>query len=148
MGFLPGNWRQKAQVYEDPYRQICNELYGRGDAYDILKQKNYVEFLTTSFVRGTTFRNCVLLIDEINNMSFHELDSLITRVGPNCRIVFCGDYRQSDLKTNEERSGLKQFIKILNTIRSFTHFEFDINDIVRSGVVKEYIIGKSNLGYV
>ena len=148
MGFLPGNWRQKAQVYEDPYRQICNELYDRGDAYDILKQKNYVEFLTTSFVRGTTFRDCVLLIDEINNMSFHELDSLITRVGPNCRIVFCGDYRQSDLKTNEERSGLKQFIKILNTIRSFTHFEFDINDIVRSGIVKEYIIGKSNLGYV
>ena len=81
-------------------------------------------------------------------MSFHELDSLITRVGPNCRVIFCGDYRQSDLKTNEERSGLKQFIKILNTIRSFTHFEFGIDDIVRSGIVKEYIIEKSKIGYV
>jgi phosphate starvation-inducible PhoH-like protein len=148
MGFLPGNWRQKAQVYEDPYVQICNELYGRGDAYDILKQKNITEFLTTSFVRGTTFRDCILLIDEINNMSFHELDSLITRVGPNCRIIFCGDYRQSDLKTTEERSGLNRFIEILNSIRSFTHFEFGIEDIVRSDVVKEYIIGKNKLNYV
>lgn len=148
IGFLPGNWRQKVQVYEDPYRQICSELYDRGDAYEILKQKNYVEFVPTSFVRGTTFRNSVILVDEINNMNFHELDSVITRVGPNCRVILCGDYRQSDLKSNDERSGLKQFLKVLNNIKSFTHFEFGIEDIVRSGIVKEYIIGKTNLGYV
>ena len=81
-------------------------------------------------------------------MSFHELDSVITRVGPNCRIILCGDYRQTDLKTNDEKAGLKQFLGILNTIESFTHFEFGIEDIVRSGIVKEYIIGKTNLGYV
>ena len=97
MGFLPGNWKQKAQVYEEPYKQIATELFNRGDAYEVLKNKNLVEFLTTSFIRGTTFNNCILLVDEINNMSFHELDSLITRVGKNCRIILCGDYRQSDL---------------------------------------------------
>jgi|TARA_R100000081_G_scaffold90756_1_gene66708 phosphate starvation-inducible protein PhoH len=148
VGFLPGNAKQKVQVYEDPYRQICSELYGRGDAYEILTQKNYIEFLSTSFIRGTTFRNSIILVDEINNMSFHELDSVITRVGPNCRIILCGDYRQTDLKTNDEKAGLKQFLGILNTIESFTHFEFGIEDIVRSGIVKEYIIGKTNLGYV
>ncbi len=148
IGFLPGNWRQKVQVYEDPYKQICNELYDRGDAYEILKQKNYVEFLSTSFVRGTTFRNSVILVDEINNMTFHELDSVITRIGPNCRIIFCGDYRQTDLRFEDERVGLKQFLEILNNIKSFTHFEFGIEDIVRSGIVKEYIIGKTSLGYV
>lgn len=148
IGFLPGNWRQKVEVYEDPYKQICNELYDRGDAYEILKQKNYVEFLSTSFVRGTTFRNSVILVDEINNMNFHELDSVITRVGPNCRIIFCGDYRQTDLRFEDERVGLKQFLEILNNIKSFTHFEFGIEDIVRSGIVKEYIIGKTNSGYV
>ena len=148
IGFLPGNWRQKVQVYEDPYKQICNELYDRGDAYEILKQKNYVEFLSTSFVRGTTFRNSVILVDEINNMTFHELDSVITRIGPNCRIIFCGVYRQTDLRFEDERVGLKQFLEILNNIKSFTHFEFGIEDIVRSGIVKEYIIGKTSLGYV
>ncbi len=116
IGFLPGNSRQKIQVYEDPYRQICSELYGRGDAYEILTQKNYVEFVSTSFIRGTTFRNSIILVDEINNMNFHELDSVITRVGPNCRIILCGDYRQTDLRSRDERAGLKQFLKILNNI--------------------------------
>lgn len=148
IGFLPGNSKQKIQVYEDPYRQICSELYGRGDAYEILNQKNYVDFVSTSFIRGTTFRNSIILVDEINNMNFHELDSVITRVGPNCRIILCGDYRQTDLRSSDERAGLKQFLKILNNIESFTHFEFGIEDIVRSGIVKEYIIGKTEAGYV
>jgi phosphate starvation-inducible protein PhoH len=104
-----------------------------------------VEFITTSFVRGTTFRDCVIIVDEMNNMNFHELDSLITRVGDNCRIIFCGDYRQSDLSDSKDKDGLLSFLKILNNIRSFTSFEFGIDDIVRSGIVKEYIIEKSKL---
>jgi phosphate starvation-inducible protein PhoH len=148
MGFLPGNARQKAAVYEAPYSAIATELFGRGDAYDILKNKNNVEFLSTSFIRGTTFRNCIIIADEINNMTFHELDSLITRVGNNCRIIFCGDYRQTDLITTADRNGLQRFMNVLNTIKSFTHIEFGISDIVRSGIVKEYIISKSDLGYV
>tara|TARA_R110002020_G_scaffold206041_3_gene411078 strand:+ start:6433 stop:7188 length:756 start_codon:yes stop_codon:yes gene_type:complete len=148
MGFLPGNWKQKAQVYEEPYKQIATELFNRGDAYEVLKNKNLVEFLTTSFIRGTTFNNCILLVDEINNMSFHELDSLITRVGKNCRIVLCGDYRQSDLTLVQEKKGLQQFLEVLNSVKKFKRFEFGINDIVRSDIVKDYIISKTELGYV
>ena len=148
MGFLPGNWKQKAQVYEEPYKQIATELFNRGDAYEVLKNKNLVEFLTTSFIRGTTFNNCILLVDEINNMSFHELDSLITRVGKNCRIVLCGDYRQSDLTLVQEKKGLQQFLEVLNSVKKFKRFEFGINDIVRSDIVKDYIISKTELVYV
>ena len=93
------------------------------------------EFLTTSFLRGTTFNNCIIIVDEINNMSFHELDSIITRVGKDCRIIFCGDYRQSDLTDSYERSGLGRFLDILNNMGGFMRFEFGIDDIVRSDLV-------------
>ena len=148
MGFLPGNWKQKAQVYEEPYKQITTELFNRVDAYEVLKNKNLVEFLTTSFIRGTTFNNCILLVDEINNMSFHELDSLISRVGKNCKIILCGDYRQSDLTLVHEKKGLQQFLEVLNSVKKFKRFEFGIDDIVRSDIVKDYIISKTELGYV
>lgn len=142
MGFLPGNAKQKAQVYEEPYRQMCIELFGRGDAYEILKQKIMVEFVTTSFLRGVTFNNCIILVDEINNMNFHELDSIITRVGYNCKIIFSGDYRQTDLTDSRERQGLGQFLDVLNTMSGFARVEFQIEDIVRSDIVKDYIIKK------
>ncbi len=90
MGFLPGSQKEKMKVYEAPYYAICSELFERGDAYDILKQKNAIEFMSTSFVRGTTLNNCYVIVDEINNMTFHELDSVITRIGKNCRVIFCG----------------------------------------------------------
>jgi predicted ribonuclease YlaK len=96
MGFLPGSNKEKAKVYEAPYYAICTELFGRGDAYDILKQRNMVDFISTSFIRGITLNNCIIVVDEIANMTLHELDSIITRVGKNCRIIFSGDFRQSD----------------------------------------------------
>lgn len=145
MGFLPGNAKQKSQVYEEPYRQMCIELFQRGDAYEILKQKVMVDFITTSFLRGVTFDNCIVLVDEINNMNFHELDSIITRVGRNCKIIFAGDYRQSDLTDSKERQGLGQFLDILNTMSGFARVEFNIEDIVRSDIVKDYIIKKMEL---
>ena len=148
MGFLPGSAKQKAQVYVEPYKMMCNDFFNRGDAYEVLKNKNLVEFLTTSFIRGTTFNNCILLVDEINNMSFHELDSLITRVGKNCKIILCGDYRQSDLTLVHEKKGLQQFLEVLNSVKKFKRFEFGIDDIVRSDIVKDYIISKTELGYV
>lgn len=147
IGFLPGNAKEKAKVYEDPYKSICNELFSRGDAYDILKTKNMVEFLTTSYIRGITLKDCIVIVDEINNMTFHELDSIVTRLGRNTRIIFCGDYRQSDLG-ERERSGLKDFLRVLNKIDNFSHFEFGVDHIVRSKLVKDYIIAKSKLGYV
>lgn len=148
MGFLPGNHKEKAMVYEAPYSIIASELFNRGDAYQILKQKNYVEFISTSFIRGTTLNNCVVVVDEVSNMTLHELDSVITRMGKNCRVIFSGDFRQSDLTKEQERNGLKDFMRILNNMRSFDYVEFDENDIVRSGLVKEYIIAKDRLKIV
>lgn len=148
MGFLPGSVKQKAQIYEEPYRAVYNELFGRGDAYEILKTKNLVEFSTTSFLRGLTFDHTIIIVDEVNNMSFHELDSLITRSGKNTKIIFCGDFRQSDLTNSVEREGLKRFFDILNNIDGFNYFEFEENDIVRSRLVKSYIIAKHRMGYV
>lgn len=148
MGFLPGSVKQKAAIYEDPYRAICRELFNRGDAYDIVKQKNLLEFSTTSFLRGLTFDRSIIIADEINNMSFHELDSLITRAGKHTRIILCGDFRQSDLQNSAEREGLMRFLKILNTIKGFEYFEFEEQDIVRSKLVKDYIIAKHKSGYV
>jgi phosphate starvation-inducible protein PhoH len=142
IGFLPGNEKEKASVYEEPYKDICIELFQRGDAYQILKTKGLVHFMTTSFIRGVTLRNATIIIDECQNMSFHELDSIITRVGQECRIIFCGDFRQADLQKN----GLRDFIRILKAMECFDIIDFEINDIVRSNFVKEYIIAKEQLG--
>jgi len=145
MGFLPGSIKDKAKVYELPYQGICSDLFGRGDAYDILKTKHIVDFTTTSFIRGNTFHDTIVIVDEVNNLTFHELDSVITRLGNNCRIILCGDYRQSDLIYNNDRSGLITFMGVLDMIKCFSHIEFQIEDIVRSGLVKEYIIAKTKL---
>ena len=142
IGFLPGNEKEKASVYEEPYKDICIELFQRGDAYEILKTKGLVHFMTTSFIRGVTLRNAVILIDECQNMSFHELDSIITRIGQGCRVLFCGDFRQADLQKN----GLKEFVRILKAMNEFDFIDFDIKDIVRSEFVKQYIIAKTDLG--
>lgn len=138
IGYLPGNEKEKAQVYESPYMAICSELYQRGDAYEILKKEGAIYFGLTSFIRGTTLDNAFIIVDECQNMTFHELDSVITRVGKNSRIVFSGDYRQADLKD----SGIKEFFKILDSMASFETIEFGVNDIVRSGLVKEYLTTK------
>lgn len=145
IGFLPGTEKEKQSVYEEPYKDICIDLFGRGDAYQILKQKNIVDFMTTSFIRGITLRNAVIVIDECQNMSFHELDSIITRMGENCRVMFCGDFRQADLKSSQ--SGIQDFLHVLKRMEEFTFIEFEVDDIVRSGFVKNYIISKTELGF-
>jgi len=141
IGFLPGNEKEKSAVYEAPYKDIAIELFQRGDAYEILKTKGLVHFMTTSFIRGVTLRDAVILVDECQNMSFHELDSIITRVGENCRVIFCGDFRQSDLKTN----GLNDFFRVVRSMEQFDFIDFEIKDIVRSDFVKSYITAKTEL---
>jgi len=146
VGFLPGSPKQKTEIYEAPYLAICSELFGRGDAYTVLKQRNDIEFISTSFIRGVTLNNCIIIVDEIANMTLHELDSVITRVGKNCRIVFSGDFRQSDFTKESDKGGLHKFIEITKRMKSFEFIDFNENDIVRSSMVKDYIIQKDRLG--
>lgn len=148
MGFLPGSDKEKSAVYEEPYKDVAIDLFQRGDAYQILKQKGLVHFMTTSFIRGITLHNAVIIIDECQNMTFHELDSIITRVGKNCRIIFCGDFRQDDFHNKRgEQSGLSEFLNILEATGKFEMIDFKVTDIVRSDLVKDYIIAKYELGY-
>lgn len=144
IGFLPGTQAEKTRVYEEPYYSIFAELLGRGDSYDILKQKGLLQFTTTSFLRGLTVRDSVIIIDEVQNMAFTELNTIMTRVGENCRVIFCGDFKQADLKNN----GMQQFLSIINAlIDDFDIIEFNQQDIVRSGLVKRYLIASDKLGY-
>lgn len=137
IGFLPGDDKEKSKIYETPYVEICSDLLGRGDAYEILKRTGKVEFMTTSFLRGITISDCYLVIDECQNMTLHELDSIVTRVGRNCRIIFSGDTRQGDLKRD---SGLNDFIRILDEMdQDFDIIDFTTDDIVRSSFVKRYL---------
>jgi phosphate starvation-inducible protein PhoH len=147
-GFLPGSLKEKAKVFESPYVPICTKLYGRGDAYEILKGKGYVEFITTSYLRGETFDDCILLVDEVQNMGDGELHTVMTRVGENCRIIFCGDVKQDDLTSErkKELSGLRDFMKIIHRMREFEFVDFQVEDIVRSKLVKSYIIERDKLG--
>ena len=142
IGFLPGSEKEKASVYEEPYKDIAIELFQRGDSYEILKTKGLLHFMTTSYLRGITLKDAVIIVDECQNMSFHELDSIVTRVGTNCRIIFCGDFRQADLAKN----GLQDFIRVLKAMDQFDLIDFEIKDIVRSDFVKEYITAKTDLG--
>ena len=149
MGFLPGNTKEKSAIYEAPYSAICKELIiDHPNAYEHLKGRGYIEFATTSFIRGLTFRNNTIIVDECQNLTFHELDSVITRMGEGSRVIFCGDFRQSDLWREDERNGLKKFMSIVTKMKSFSRIEFNKDDIVRSEVVKEYILAKLEEGFV
>jgi len=147
-GFMPGSKAQKEAVFEQPYTDITNDLFDRGDAYQILKSKGMVQFMSSSFVRGLTFDNSIIIVDECQSMTYHELDSIITRVGESSKIIFCGDTKQDDLQQSRNRadiSGLHDFIKVLEAIPSFDVVRFGVDDIVRSGLVREYIIAKTRL---
>jgi len=148
MGFLPGSTRDKMKVYEGPYYDICKKLFDRGDAYDILKQRFNIEFLSTSFLRGATFDDCIIIVDEVQNMNDMELHTVMTRIGENCKIIFCGDVKQDDLtsKRFNEESGLSKFMEIIRNMREFHFVEFVKEDIVRSKLVKSYIIERDRQG--
>jgi phosphate starvation-inducible protein PhoH len=146
MGFLPGTQKEKSKVYEAPYNAIFTDLFGRGDAYDVLKSKRQVLFETTSFIRGMTFDDSIIIVDECQNLTFHELDSVITRIGENCRVIFCGDFTQSDFRWEDEKRGINEFMKIIKKMDAFSLIQFEREDIVRSDLVKEYICTKLDLG--
>jgi len=144
IGFLPGNEKEKVEIYSQPYQEICADLFPRfGErAYNKLKEQSLVHFMVTSYVRGLTFDNAIVIVDEAQNMNDMELNSIMTRVGQNTKIIFCGDFRQTDLQKRTDMSGLKKFMAIANHMPSFRHVEFDVDDIVRGPLVKEYIVAR------
>ena len=140
---MPGNLKEKSSYFEQPYQQICSNLYERDDAYCILKTKKIIEFITTSYVRGITLDNAIIIVDEMQNFTEEELHSVLTRVGKNSKIILCGDLSQNDLK--KEKTGFNLFVRIFENMSSFSLIKFDIEDIVRSGLVKEYIITRNKI---
>lgn len=146
MGFLPGSMKEKIQVYEEPYREICDSLFGRGDGYDILKMKGIIQFTTTSYLRGLTFNKAIVILDESQNLIDSELNTVMTRMGDESRMIVCGDYRQTDLNRHHEKEGIINFLKIIDRINTFQSVSFQREDVVRSGLVKQWILAKEDLG--
>ena len=152
IGFLPGDHEDKSSYYQIPYKHMVKYMFQMpSDAdfemlYGNLRSQETIKFWSTSFLRGTTLDDAIIIVDEFQNLNFHELDSIITRVGENTKIVFCGDASQSDLTKTNERNGIVDFMKVIRAMPSFEIIEFGIDDIVRSGLVKEYLIAKLEAG--
>jgi predicted ribonuclease YlaK len=152
IGFLPGDEEDKAALYQVPYANMVQFMFQQPNEqafsmlYEKLKQQGSLYFLSTSFLRGLTFDNSIIIVDECQNLNFHELDTIITRVGQDSKIVFCGDFDQTDLSKTSEKNGLHDFLRILEEMEEFNCVEFDIGDIVRSGFVRNYLIQKTKLG--
>jgi len=152
IGFLPGDYEDKSDIYQVPYKHMVKYMFQMpSDAdfemlYGNLKSQDTIKFWSTSFLRGTTLDNAIVIVDEFQNLNFHELDSIMTRVGENSKIMFCGDASQTDLQKTNDRNGIVDFMNILRKMPSFDIIEFSVDDIVRSGLVKEYIIAKLDSG--
>jgi phosphate starvation-inducible PhoH-like protein len=153
IGFLPGSHDDKADIYQIPYKNMVKYMFQMpSDAdfemlYGNLKSQETIKFWSTSFIRGVTLDNCIIIVDEFANLNFHELDSIITRVGENCKIMFSGDATQSDLIKTNERNGIVDFMTVLRKMPSFDIIEFGVDDIVRSGTVREYLVAKMEAGF-
>ena len=152
IGFLPGTHEDKASLYQIPYKNMVKYMFHMLDnpafdmLYENLKAQETISFWSTSFLRGTTLDKAIVIVDECQNLNFHELDSIITRVGEDTKILFCGDASQSDLQRTHERSGIIDFQRILQQMKEFSEIEYGVEDIVRSGLIKSYLIAKINLG--
>ena len=152
IGFLPGDEEDKAALYQVPYSNMMQFMFEQPNEqafetlYNRIKAQGSYYFLSTSFLRGLTFDNSIIIVDECQNLNFHELDTIITRVGQDSKIIFCGDFSQSDLTKTNERNGLMDFLQILQEMEEFNCVEFNIGDIVRSGFVRNYLIQKTKLG--
>jgi phosphate starvation-inducible protein PhoH len=153
IGFLPGDHEDKSALYQIPYKNMVRYMFSMPDdnsfemLYDNLRAQETISFWSTSFIRGVTLDNAIVIVDEFSNLNFHELDSMVTRIGEDSKIMFCGDITQSDLVRENERTGVSDFIRILQNMQEFSCIEFGIDDIVRSGLVKSYLIAKYNLGF-
>jgi len=152
IGFLPGDHEDKSALYQIPYKNMVKYMFELATDNDFemlwgnLKAQESVTFWSTSFIRGTTLDASIVIVDESQNLNFHELDSIITRVGEDTKIMFCGDAAQTDLIKTNEKNGILDFQKIISMMPEFAQVEFGVDDIVRSGLVKSYITSKHTLG--
>lgn len=143
VGHLPGSLDEKTEIYRQPYQQICTTLFGKSDSYSRLEEQGHIEFISTSFIRGMSFDDAIIIVDEMQNLTYEEIDTVMTRVGYRSKIIWCGDYRQTDLnKRKNDMSGILKFFDIASHMRAFTRIEFTPEDIVRSSLVKDYILAK------
>ena len=152
IGFLPGDHEDKSEIYQIPYKNMVRYMFEMPDdnsfemLYGNLKAQETISFWSTSFIRGTTLDRSIVIVDECQNLNFHELDSIITRVGEDTKILFCGDANQTDLVKTNERNGIHNFMNILSIMNEFGMIEFGIQDIVRSGLIRSYLLSKLGLG--
>jgi len=153
IGFLPGDHEDKSSLYQIPYKNMVKYMFEMPDdnsfemLYGNLKSQETISFWSTSFIRGTTLDKAIVIVDECQNLNFHELDSIITRVGEDTKIIFCGDVHQSDLVKTNERNGILNFMSILQLMKEFGMIEFGVDDIVRSGLIRSYLVSKMSLGF-
>ena len=151
IGFLPGTHEDKSELYQIPYKNMVRNMFQMPDQmsfdmlYENLKHQETISFWSTSFLRGTTLDNAIVIVDECQNLNFHELDSIMTRVGQDSKIMFCGDVNQTDLTRDKEKNGIVDFQRILENMEEFSMVEFGVGDIVRSGLIKSYLISKMSL---
>ena len=148
IGFLPGDHEDKSSLYQIPYKNMVRYMFSMPDdntfemLYDNLRAQDTIDFWSTSFIRGVTLDNAIIIVDEFSNLNFHELDSMITRIGEDSKLMFCGDITQTDLVRTNEKDGISDFIRVLQDMKEFSCIEFGLDDIVRSGLVKSYLISK------
>lgn len=148
VGFLPGTLAEKTQILEEPFKVIVNDLLERGDGYNLTKTKKIIEFHPTSYIRGLTFDDAVIVVDETQNLEWNELYAIMTRLGKNTRIFFCGDYQQSDLKNNswaKPKEDILKFARVIENMEEFASLNFNHSDIIRSEIVKNFIISCSKI---
>jgi predicted ribonuclease YlaK len=147
IGFLKGTQQEKECVYEQTYLNLVNKLLPTiPNAYDVMKKEKTIEFTSTSFIRGNNIDKAVVIIDEFSNLTYHELSSVITRLGENVRVIFSGDFYQSDLRYSDEKEGVLKFLKVLSLMEEdFKRVDFTIDDVVRSGLVKRFLLAEHEL---
>jgi len=148
IGHLPGSLEEKQEIYELPYKEICTTLFGRTDAWDRLKEQGYARFISTTAIRGISIDDSIIIVDEIQNCNWPEINTIVTRVGHRSKIIFSGDYKQSDLiRSNKDSSAFHDFRKVASSMNAFQEIYFTPEDIVRSSLVRDWIIACEQNGY-
>ena len=141
IGHLPGSLDEKQEIYELPYKEVCQTLFGRPEAWERLKEQGYARFISTTAIRGISIDDSIIIVDECQNMNFAEINTVMSRVGHRSKIIFCGDYKQTDLiKSNRDQTAFHEFRKIATSMKAFQEVYFTPEDIVRSSLVKDWII--------